>query len=87
MTVMPHLPFPTLPEGAHIEPECCGLPMVHNSWTGEWECADAYFGLIDDKVLGDFGLIVEQDTLTTHQAERYEHWRAVRVPDGHAVRY
>lgn len=64
------------------EPECCGTPMVHNSWSGEWECADAYFTLEDDGVI-DWGvLLVDVGRLDRYQTERYFHWRGVRVPDG-----
>ena len=64
------------------EPMCCGTPMLHNSWTCEYECADAYFRLIDDGVLDTNlpFLTVEVEDLTTYQRERYEHWRAVRIP-------
>ncbi|MCW6003938.1 hypothetical protein K1W54_04980 [Micromonospora sp. CPCC 205371] len=65
------------------EPMCCGTPMVHNSWTEEYECADAYFRLLDDGVLdGTLALLaVDDEHLTPYQRERYEHWRTVRVPD------
>jgi hypothetical protein len=58
--------------------------MVHNSATGEYECADAYFGLLDDGILGEFGagMCVEVDALTAHQRVLHEHWLAARVPDG-----
>lgn len=64
------------------EPMCCGTPMVHNSWTEEYECADAYFALLDNGVIGESAtLMVDEDSLTDHERERYEHWRTSRVPD------
>jgi hypothetical protein len=63
------------------EPVCCGAPMVHNSATGEYECADAYFALYDDGLIGDYGLLVHLSELNDYERERYEHWRDVRVPD------
>lgn len=64
------------------EPECCGKPMVHNSFTEEFECADAYFELLDDGVLDE--VIADRsdaDAMNDHQRERYEHWKSTRVPD------
>ncbi len=61
------------------EPVCCGEPMVHNSWAGHFECADAYFALTDDGVLVDDSLRIEWALLSDHQRERYEHWLAARV--------
>lgn len=63
------------------EPECCDTPMVHNSFTSEYECADAYFELLDDGVLGDIPDLADTDEMTGHQRERFEHWKASRRPD------
>lgn len=69
--------------GLNAEPICCGAPMVHNSWLGQYECADAYFALLDDEVIADTGvsLRVEHDELTEYQRERWKHWRASWIPD------
>lgn len=63
------------------EPMCCNTPMVHNSWTEEYECADAYFQLLDDGVLGDVAQRSNTDAMNDYQRGRYEHWLASRIPD------
>jgi hypothetical protein len=73
------------------EPSCCGSPMVHNSSTGMYECADAFFLLIGDDEdpgvaiennYGGLDLLVPLDWLTEVEAERWEHWHAFQIPDG-----
>jgi hypothetical protein len=71
------------------EPECCNTPMVHNSYTGEWECADAYLALVDEGVIGDYGDLrseaVENGCACSNcRAWRalYVHWQESRRPDG-----
>lgn len=68
------------------EPECCGVPMVHNSYTEEYECADAYFFLVDEGALGDPEaphLSPDQIrwALPTEQIDALRHWRQSRRPD------
>lgn len=63
------------------EPECCGTPMVHNSFTGLYECADAYFGLLDDGVLGGVPDLSDTDAMDPQQRELYDHWQSTRVSD------
>jgi hypothetical protein len=64
------------------DPLCCAAPMVHNSFLQQWECADAYFELLDDDVIastgfGPYALRVERvDQLAARHRERYEHWIA-----------
>jgi hypothetical protein len=69
----------------------CGAPMVHNSFTGEWECADAYFTLLDEGALSAHKIQGESDwspqQLTDRDVPRdlvetLRHWRASRTPDG-----
>jgi hypothetical protein len=69
------------------EPECCGAPMVHNSFTSEYECVDAYFALVDEGIFedGESSDYVEVADLTPPMRERYEHWLAVRVSDAAAA--
>lgn len=74
------------------EPTCCGEPMVHNSFMEEYECADAYFALLDDGVLADCGgreLRVDPEDMTPEQRDLHKHWLAsfkadaeVREPEG-----
>lgn len=64
------------------EPMCCGEPMVHNSWTREYECSDAYFTLVDEGWREEHNL----DRLTAEDvgpelADTLAHWRASRIPD------
>jgi hypothetical protein len=58
--------------------------MVHNSFTGEYECADSYFYLVDEGVFteGESFLRVAVDRMAPDVRKHYEHWLAVRVPDG-----
>ncbi|MCX5066617.1 hypothetical protein OOJ91_12085 [Micromonospora lupini] len=67
------------PHPAASEPVCCGEPMVHNSWTGEYECAAAYFALVDGGVLGDTGLRLDMTDLDADQRALVEHWQSRRV--------
>lgn len=71
------------------EPTCCGEAMVHNSFLLQYECADAYFALIDDGVLSDWGvhLRVEESGLTDYQRERWQHWRASWTPSPYAAAF
>lgn len=62
------------------EPMCCGEPMVHNTWTGENECAEAYFRLLDDGVLGDVAQRSNISAMNDFQRGRYEHWLASCIP-------
>lgn len=61
------------------EPLCCGEPMIRN--TGGWyECADAYFWLDEERLLGDCGDLIEwRRELTQFDRDTYEHWKVVRV--------
>ncbi|MFG1872178.1 hypothetical protein [Micromonospora arborensis] len=61
------------------EPGCCGTPMVRNSFTGQYECADAYFQLLDDGVLGGVPDLSDTDAMNDHQRDRYEHWKTTRI--------
>jgi hypothetical protein len=69
------------------EPECCGTPMVHNSFLGTYECADAYFALVDDEVFVDGWVGIDPSGLTDEQRTQYEHWRASWVADGWEVQW
>lgn len=70
------------------ELECCGTPMVHNSFTGEYECADAYFLLVDEGALGEPGYgdldpgQLADDDVPPSLLEALQHWRTSRRPDG-----
>lgn len=71
------------------EPECCKTPMVHNSFTGEYECAEAYFALVDDGVLDDgCGELhhLADDEVPPDLVPTLHHWRASRRPDGEVPR-
>lgn len=67
------------------EPECCNTPMVHNSWTDEWECADAYFALVDAGVFSDGESFEHSGSWTVREfvalRKLHEHWRTSFVPD------
>jgi hypothetical protein len=72
--------------GQAAEPTCCGVPMVHNSFTGEYECADAYFLLVDEGALGEPGhgdlnpeLLTDED-VPPNLLAALQHWRASRRP-------
>lgn len=57
--------------------------MIHNSWTSEYECADAYFTLIDEGVIStDWPVVDDPDALTPSHRAAYEHWRESVRPDG-----
>ncbi|MEU7170376.1 hypothetical protein ABZ949_02645 [Micromonospora tulbaghiae] len=60
------------------EPICCDTPMVHNSFTEQWECADAYFALHDDDIDPYFA---DPTDLDVAQQAYLEHWRASRIDD------
>jgi hypothetical protein len=75
------------------EPMHCGQPMVHNSFTGEYECADAYFTLLDEGALSatrEAWKMREQDwspeqlsdrDVPSHLLDILRHWRASRISD------
>jgi hypothetical protein len=62
-------------------PKCCGEPMVHNSWTGEWECAVAYFALVDEGDAEDIIGALTPEDVGPDLAETLAHWRGSRVSD------
>lgn len=71
------------------EPECCNTSMIHNSATGQYECADAYFALADEGVIGDCGDLRMEATgngcaCSNCRAWRalYDHWQQSKRPDG-----
>jgi hypothetical protein len=65
-----------------VEPMCCDEPMVHNSFTEEYECADAYFRLADEG-WDDLGLVyVTAEDVGPELAPFLAHWRESRIPDG-----
>ncbi|MFI7608486.1 hypothetical protein ACIBTV_25500 [Micromonospora sp. NPDC049366] len=76
-------PLQFVPKCSTGEPLCCDKPMVHNSFTGQWECADAYFELLDSGVLSE-SIPDRSDTaaMDDHQRERFEHWLTNRIDDG-----
>jgi hypothetical protein len=61
-----------------VTPECCNEPMVHNTATGAYECADAYFALVDEQPgLADVMLeLVEDGEVPAGLVETLRHWRA-----------
>ena len=64
------------------EPLCCGEPMVHNSFTGQYECAVAYFTLVDEG-WGEGALArATEDEVGADLAPVLLHWRASCRPDG-----
>ncbi|MEU3452133.1 hypothetical protein ABZ671_00620 [Micromonospora sp. NPDC006766] len=67
------------------EPVCCDEPMIHNSFTGLYECAEAYFHLLDDGVLGDPPDLSDTDVMDDYQRERYAHWKTTRISDAAVV--
>jgi hypothetical protein len=76
---MPHPPLTP-------EPLCCGDPMIHNSGTGMWECAAAYFDLTDSGAIDpDWSdrLIIPPEWTTVEEVEQYHHWRDTMTPDGY----
>lgn len=62
------------------EPLCCGEPMVHNSFTEEYECAVAYFAL-SDAGFGDMPATLWSADVPAALAPMLEHWRNSRAPD------
>jgi len=68
-------------------PDCCGEPMLHNSFTGEYECFEAFQiveSALDPKEEGlDFnpGWLRDED-VPASVVEDLRHWRDSRVPDG-----
>lgn len=65
-----------------VDPLCCGIPMVHNSWTGEFACADAYFYLVDEVGPNEVLCFMARDQIPAEYREAWDHWRASFVPDG-----
>lgn len=68
----------------HDEPTCCGVTMVHNSGTGQYECADAYFALVDDGVIWDYDppALCDPENVSAEHRALYEHWLKSMRPDG-----
>lgn len=64
------------------EPECCGQPMVHNSGTGTYECADAFFALLDEGVIQDWDHPARVTDAPPAMVDVLEHWKASSRPDG-----
>lgn len=65
------------------EPTCCGEPMIHNSFTSEYECAEAYFTLVDEEVITDWSPRHHNPSeLPGWLQEHYEHWLTSMRPDG-----
>ena len=60
------------------EPICCQTPMVHNSFTEQYECADAYFALHDDDIDPYFA---DPNDLTEAQRSYLDHWLTSRIDD------
>jgi len=60
------------------EPMCCGEPMIHNTYTSEYECSDAYLTLHD---AGIDPYLTDAADLASPQRTHYEHWAASRRPD------
>lgn len=64
------------------EPECCGAPMVHNTYREGFECADAFFYLEDEDLVTGLGeLRTWAVPVSDFDRERHAHWRAMFVPD------
>jgi hypothetical protein len=61
---------------------CCGEPMVHNSFTGEYECADAYFRLADEGFDEIALALVTAEEVGPALESMLTHWRESRIPDG-----
>jgi hypothetical protein len=61
------------------EPICCGDPMIHNSFTGQYECSVAYLVLHDE---GIDPYLVDPADLEPAQRAQHAHWMASRRPDG-----
>ena len=74
------------PTGA-VEMTHCGVPMVRNSWTGEHECADAFFTLLDEGALGEPGhenwspAQLSDEDVSPELRDTLRHWRGSRVPE------
>ncbi len=65
------------------EPECCGTPMVHYPQAG-YECADAYFALVDDDAITQDGATpprLRDDTNAEHN-ELLAHLKLTRLAFG-----
>lgn len=65
------------------EPGCCGEPMVHNSFTSEYECMSAYSLLtehVPDLESGSLAL-ADDDDVPAQYLPFLQHWRASRIPD------
>lgn len=67
-----------------VEPTCCDEPMVHNSGTGQYECADAYFALLDDNVIRDYDppTLIDPETVSGEHRAMFDHWIESMRPDG-----
>jgi hypothetical protein len=70
------------------EPVCCHEPMIHNGFTGEYECATAYFRLIDDlgsspdEPFEGIVALLETDDVPDDLRPILAHWRESCIPDG-----
>jgi hypothetical protein len=63
------------------EPMCCDTPMVHNSWAEAYECADAYFTLVDEGYGEGVIETLRVDDIEPGLADTLGHWRASRRSD------
>lgn len=61
------------------EPVCCGDPMIHNSFTSQYECSVAYL-VLHDEGIDPYGCAVED--LEPEQQAQHMHWMESRRPDG-----
>lgn len=57
---------------------CCGEPMVHNSFSNQYECYDTFAALHEQ---GIDPYLVEPADLNTSDRAAWEHWAASRLDD------
>lgn len=62
------------------EPKCCDDPMVRNS-VGRYECATAFFALIDEGIVEGLLDGLTADDVPAHLATTLTHWRESWVSD------
>jgi hypothetical protein len=56
--------------------------MVHNSWSSAFECASAYFRLVDDGVIEDRPLTPAELSATSgFHRDLHAHWMTTMVTD------
>jgi hypothetical protein len=74
----------SVPGSSQQVPTCCDEPMVSYCGDWAWECADAYFALLDDGVLYEDGASPPnlRDDATDEQRQLYEHLLATRIDGG-----